>query len=78
MDPLPMPETLEDSYEFECTMCSYSQRAAPSIFMTMGVNSGMGRCLQCDEPHHLEIDVEENRMLATPRGEYVEMMQASQ
>lgn len=78
MDPLPLPEILEASYEFVCVMCSHSQLAAPSIFMGMGINSGMGRCMQCDEAHHLEIDVEENRMLATPRSEYFEMLQASQ
>ena len=76
LDPLPMPEKLEDAYEFTCVICAHSQLAAPSIFMTWGINTGSGDCMNCGLEHHLEIDVDTNAMLATPRREWFEMQRS--
>jgi transcription elongation factor Elf1 len=42
-------------YNFTCPNCMYEQSAAPSIFMSMGHNSGCGSCSNCDVFLHLEI-----------------------
>ncbi len=49
-------DELKESYLFVCAICRHEQRAKPSIFMEMGINSGHGSCLACAAFLHLEID----------------------
>lgn len=66
------PNSPTPGYAFDCPNCGHSQRAMPSLFMQMGINSGGGKCLECKIYLHLEVDTksEENRMIATTFEEW--------
>lgn len=62
----------KSAYPFTCPACRHEQMAAPSIMMTgFGINTGGGRCLGCKTHLHLEIDGNNERMIATKFDEYV-------
>ena len=56
---------LLEAYPFVCPVCGEDQMARPSLFMETGMmNSGSGSCLNCHTFLHLEIALENDRMIA--------------
>lgn len=54
----PLPESLKESYDFECCKCGHQQNLRPSIIMHMGLNQGHGHCKGCHEFLALHIEGE--------------------
>lgn len=69
--PMPNVAELEPHYPFACATCGHEQNARPSIFMEMGINTGSGQCLNCAAYLHLEIAVDNTRMISRRYSEWL-------
>jgi ssDNA-binding Zn-finger/Zn-ribbon topoisomerase 1 len=58
-------QSFKEKYEFDCPECGAELWAKPSIFMTgFGVNRGGGRCPECRTYFSLQIDENNEKMIA--------------
>lgn len=56
---------LKETYPCTCAFCDKIFRAAPSLMMVFGINSGHGKCTRCHILLHLAIDPNNERMIST-------------
>ena len=69
---------LKEAYPWKCWNDGYEQMANPSILMEMGINSGMGNCLNCGARCHLTIAADNEHMESENLDTYMERFKAEQ